>query len=127
MAVLEYEKKGRIAYVTLNRPDKMNSLNSELLDELAKTWQDFRDDDEVWVAILTGAGSEPARSTIARSRASSIVKRPVIWACPPDIFSWITGAEYTLLSRMIAMRRLTFFLVIRSKSFAPLELNARDT
>lgn len=56
MSVLEYEKKGRIAYVTLNRPDRMNSLNSELLDELAKTWQDFRNDDNVWVAVLTGAG-----------------------------------------------------------------------
>ncbi len=56
MAVLLYEKKGRIAYVTLNRPDKMNSINSELMNELARTWVDFRDDDEVWVAVLTGAG-----------------------------------------------------------------------
>jgi len=56
MSVLEYEKKDRIAYITLNRPDRMNSLNTELLDELAKTWEDFRDDDDVWVAVLTGAG-----------------------------------------------------------------------
>ena len=56
MSVLTYEKKDRIAYITLNRPDKMNSLNSELLDEMAKTWVDFRDDENLWVAILTGAG-----------------------------------------------------------------------
>jgi len=51
-----YEKKGKIAYVTLNRPEKMNALNTELLYELSETWVDFRDDDNLWVAILTGAG-----------------------------------------------------------------------
>ena len=56
MSVLIYEKKGRIATITLNRPEKMNALNSELLDELANTWQDFNEDDQVWVAVLTGAG-----------------------------------------------------------------------
>ena len=33
MAVLLYEKKDRIAYITLNRPDKMNCINSELMNE----------------------------------------------------------------------------------------------
>ena len=56
MAVLLYEKKDRIAYITLNRPDKMNRINSELMNELARTWVDFRDDDDLWVAVLTGAG-----------------------------------------------------------------------
>ncbi len=56
MSVLIYEKKERIAYITLNRPDKMNAINTELMNELAKTWVDFRDDDTVWVAVLTGAG-----------------------------------------------------------------------
>ncbi len=56
MPVLIYEKKERIAYITLNRPEKMNAINTELMNELAKTWADFRDDDSVWVAVLTGAG-----------------------------------------------------------------------
>jgi enoyl-CoA hydratase/carnithine racemase len=56
VSVLIYEKKDRIAYVTLNRPEKMNALNSELLDALADTWQEINDDDQVWVAVLTGAG-----------------------------------------------------------------------
>ncbi len=51
-----YEKKGKIAYVTLNRPEKMNALNTELIHELSRTWVDFREDDRLWVAILTGAG-----------------------------------------------------------------------
>ena len=51
-----YEKRGRIAYVTLNRPEVMNALHLEAHLELAAIWEDFRDDPEVWVAILTGAG-----------------------------------------------------------------------
>ena len=56
MAKHIYEKKGKIAYITLNRPDKMNALNTELINELSKIWIDFRDDDDLWVAVLTGAG-----------------------------------------------------------------------
>jgi enoyl-CoA hydratase/carnithine racemase len=51
-----YEKRGRIAYVTLNRPEVMNALHLEAHVELAEVWEDFRDDADVWVAILTGAG-----------------------------------------------------------------------
>lgn len=56
MSVVIYEKKGKIAYVTLNRPEKLNTISIEVLDELEKTWVDFRDDSNLWVAILTGAG-----------------------------------------------------------------------
>ncbi|MFC1941255.1 enoyl-CoA hydratase-related protein [Chloroflexota bacterium] len=51
-----YEKKERIAYVTLNRPEVMNALHLPAHEELWGVWCDFRDDPEVWVAILTGAG-----------------------------------------------------------------------
>ena len=51
-----YEKRGRIAYVTLNRPEVMNALHLEAHLELAEIWEDFRDDPDVWVAILTGSG-----------------------------------------------------------------------
>lgn len=56
MSVIIYEKKGRIAYITLNRPEKLNAMNAELRTELDKTWIDFRDDDELWVAVISGAG-----------------------------------------------------------------------
>jgi enoyl-CoA hydratase len=51
-----YEKKGRIAIVTINRPEARNSLDFETMGQLAKAWLDFRDDPNLWVAILTGAG-----------------------------------------------------------------------
>ena len=51
-----YEKRDRIATITLNRPEVMNALHLEAHLELKEIWEDFRDDPEVWVAILTGAG-----------------------------------------------------------------------
>lgn len=51
-----YEKQDRIAYVTLNRPDALNSLDDELNDELGAIWEDFAEDASVDVAILTGSG-----------------------------------------------------------------------
>ena len=51
-----YEKKGHIAYVTLNRPHRLNALHPPAHQELSEAWADYMADDELWVAILTGAG-----------------------------------------------------------------------
>lgn len=53
-----YEKKDKIAYVTLNRPQVYNSLHPPAHWELWRIWCDFRDDPDVWVAIVTGAGDK---------------------------------------------------------------------
>lgn len=51
-----YEKKGEIAYITLNRPDVKNAIDLEVHHRLREIWTDFRDDRALRVAILTGAG-----------------------------------------------------------------------
>lgn len=51
-----YEKKGHIAYVTINRPRVMNALHPPAHAELHRIWADYMADDDLWVAILTGAG-----------------------------------------------------------------------
>jgi enoyl-CoA hydratase/carnithine racemase len=51
-----YEKKGHIAYVTINRPQVLNALHYAANVELNEIFNDFKQDDEAWVAILTGAG-----------------------------------------------------------------------
>jgi enoyl-CoA hydratase/carnithine racemase len=58
MAALIYEKKERIAYITLNRPEAMNAINAEMREQLAAAWEDFKSDDDLWVAIVTGAGDQ---------------------------------------------------------------------
>lgn len=55
---IKYEKKDHVAHVTINRPEVMNSLNPPANRELAVIWQDFLDDPDCWVAILTGAGEK---------------------------------------------------------------------
>ncbi len=53
-----YEKRDRIAYVTFNRPEAMNAIDLEMHELLWEIWKDFRDDDALDVAIVTGAGDE---------------------------------------------------------------------
>jgi enoyl-CoA hydratase/carnithine racemase len=53
-----YEKKGHIAYVTINRPEVMNALHYDANVELSQVFNDFKQDDQAWVAILTGAGQK---------------------------------------------------------------------
>ncbi len=51
-----YEKKERVAYINLNRPERLNAIDRKTTEELSKIWADFRDDDNLWVAILSGKG-----------------------------------------------------------------------
>jgi len=55
---LLYEKKGAIAYVTLNRPKVLNALNQRTWEDLRAAFEDARDDAEVRGVILTGAGDK---------------------------------------------------------------------
>src|SRR3954454_23147218 len=56
MAVVETERHGQVLVVRMNRPERLNALNSEMRAELARTWTEFRHDRVLEVAIFTGAG-----------------------------------------------------------------------
>jgi enoyl-CoA hydratase len=58
MPAVVYEKKGEVAYVTLNRPEVHNAMDAEVVIRLAEAWQDFAADDSLRVAIITGAGDK---------------------------------------------------------------------
>ncbi len=53
---VKFETTEKIAILTINRPLAMNALDEETLASLNKAWIDFRDNPELWVAIITGAG-----------------------------------------------------------------------
>ena len=53
-----YEKQGRLAIVTLNRPERMNALHPPAHFELHEIWNDFESDPDVWIGVLTGAGEK---------------------------------------------------------------------
>src|SRR3954462_2020886 len=54
--VVLYEKRDRIAYVTINRPEARNAVSPEGHRAMIAAWADFAEDDSMDVAILTGSG-----------------------------------------------------------------------
>ncbi len=53
---VDYKKDGKIAIFTINRPEAHNAINPEVFEELSKAFIEFKDDDDLWVGIVTGAG-----------------------------------------------------------------------
>ena len=56
MSYVTYEKRGRLAVITLNRPERMNTLGRELSADLREAEAEFARDHDVWLGIYTGAG-----------------------------------------------------------------------
>ena len=73
MAV-RYEPQGKIAWITLDRPEALNTFDRAMHIELHDAWTAFRDDPGLWVAVVTGAG-ERAFSAGADVRS---------WGAPGD-------------------------------------------
>jgi enoyl-CoA hydratase len=61
-----YEVKGRIAYVTLNKPDNQNRLNPDMCFALERAWQEFANDDSAWVGLLSANGEDFCRGADLR-------------------------------------------------------------
>lgn len=100
-----YEKRDHIAYVTLNRPERMNALDSYSHRELIEIFDDFASDAETWVAILTGAGERAfcaGNDLKATARASANGEKRVDsssrfaaitrgYSCPKPLIAAVNG------------------------------------
>ena len=53
-----YEKRGHIAIMTFNRPEKMNCFTPDMVDAMNAAFADFNDDPDLWVAIWAGTGDK---------------------------------------------------------------------
>ena len=51
-----YERKDKVACITLNRPDRLNAINTEMIVEINKAFRAAEDDPEVWTIIVSGTG-----------------------------------------------------------------------
>jgi enoyl-CoA hydratase len=58
LETLLLDKQGRVAVITINRPDKRNALNIKTREEGAALLEELRIDDSVGVVIFTGAGDK---------------------------------------------------------------------
>ena len=54
--VVLYERRGPAAWLTLNRPEKLNAINAPMVEGLREAFRRTADDDEIKVVVLTGAG-----------------------------------------------------------------------
>src|SRR5258708_35561345 len=70
-----YEKKGAIAYETLNRPRVLNALNGKTWEDLRTAFEEARDDAEVRGVILTGAGD---KAFIAAANTSDLAQQSAV-------------------------------------------------
>ena len=72
-----FEKKDGIARLTFNRPEVMNARNRQMREEIVQAMAEIRDDSEIRVAILTGAGDR-AFSAGRDLKEAAQEKRPII-------------------------------------------------
>src|SRR5215472_18707851 len=94
-----FDKKGPIAYVTINRPERLNACDFETYTRLADIWAEFRDDPQLRVAIFTGvgerafcAGSDIKSNYVERSGAeNSRSPYPVMLELRKPIIAAING------------------------------------
>ncbi|NQT31904.1 MAG: enoyl-CoA hydratase/isomerase family protein [Deltaproteobacteria bacterium] len=94
MAV-NYEKEGRVAIFTINRPEAMNALNMETVQGLLEAMLDFRDDPELWVGIVTGAGEKAfcGGADIKDTLPFMREHRRDQWSMPPSIMRGLEMAK----------------------------------
>jgi len=92
-ATVVYTKKDHIAHITLNRPEVNNAINQQLAQELEDVCRQINQDDDIYVAIITGGGdsafcggSEPEQVSTRFSVAAAIasIDQPVIAAINGD-------------------------------------------
>ena len=84
---IDFTTEGKVAIFTINRPEAMNAMNPEVFKELSDVLLKFKDDDNLWVGILTGAGDRAfcagADIKLMLPVIGGLRDRP--WAEPPII------------------------------------------
>ncbi|MBI2868802.1 MAG: enoyl-CoA hydratase/isomerase family protein [Chloroflexi bacterium] len=58
MESIIYEKKDHVAYITFNRPEVHNALDNPAKRRMGEIWNDFKNDPDIWLGVVTGAGGK---------------------------------------------------------------------
>ena len=75
--VSKFEVDGHVARITLNRPEAMNSLNPELRWELSQHYDEVERNDDIWLAVVTGAGDRAfCAGADLKHRARELMRMP---------------------------------------------------
>src|SRR5437879_5444704 len=79
MDTVIFDVAERVATMTLNRPDRLNAMNQQMRDELRACWQRVKDDPDIWVAIVTGAGRAFSSGADVEALATGGFVKPDRW------------------------------------------------
>ena len=91
--LVSYEIAEHVATITYNRPDTLNAINAEMRQSLNDAFSRFRDDEDAWVAIVTGAGRAfCAGGRHARGREATGEFAGTFWE-KPTVNSFESGWE----------------------------------
>ena len=93
MSLATYELDGHVATITYNRPESLNAINSEMRRDLNAAFSLFRDDDEAWVGIVTGAGRAFCAGADMRDGAGAAGEFPGTFWEKPTLNSFESGWE----------------------------------
>jgi enoyl-CoA hydratase/carnithine racemase len=88
-----YERDGHVATITYNRPEVLNAINAELRRDLNDAWTRFRDDEDAWVAIVTGSGESFCAGADMHDGAGAAGTFPGSFWEIPTINSFESGLE----------------------------------
>jgi E-phenylitaconyl-CoA hydratase len=88
-----YELDGHLATITYNRPDALNAINGEMRRDLNDAFARFRDQEDAWVAIVTGAGRAFCAGADLRDGGGSAGDFPGTFWEKPTINSFESGWE----------------------------------
>ncbi len=88
-----YERSGHVATITYNRPDALNAVNGELRADLNAAFARFRDEEEAWVGIVTGAGRAFCAGADLRDSRGSTGEFPGTFWEKPTLNSFESGWE----------------------------------
>jgi len=84
--VVLYEVREGVAYITLNRPERLNAFDQQMTVELSRCWQRFKLDDDAQVAIITGTGRAFSAGADLRSDGG-----PESSERDPLLYPWLGG------------------------------------
>ena len=88
-----YELDGHVATITYNRPDAMNAVNGELRRDLNAAFARFRDEQDAWVGIVTGAGRAFCAGADLRDGGGAAGEFPGTFWEKPTLNSFESGWE----------------------------------
>ena len=93
MPTVTYERQGHIVVITMNRPDKMNALSLEMIQEMAAVWKRLDKDKEARVAVLTGAGRAFCTGLDMKDIRAGEMKHSILKTTTPNRFSPLSQSK----------------------------------